>query len=157
MSKRNRKQTIVDSHVQGALIKRILIHWVVFFGVTIMLVAAMNTLGSDPSLSFAERAMSGSSGTLFLFAIVMLCLFPAFALDTIRFSNRFVGPITRVRRCLRELGTTGETERITFRDNDFWVEMAKEFNAVTDRLKRAEQGETTVTTETKTAEAETTS
>ena len=87
----------------------------------------------------------------------MLCLFPAFALDTVRFSNRFVGPITRVRRCLRELGTTGETERITFRDDDFWAEMAEEFNAVTDRLKRAEQGETTVTTETKTAEAETTS
>ena len=152
MSKRNRNQKFIDSHVQGALIRRILFHWFVFFGVSILLIGAMNTLGADPSLSFTERLMTGGSGTLFLFAIVMLCLFPAFALDTIRFSNRFVGPITRVRRCLRELGTTGDTERITFRDNDFWAEMAKEFNAVTDRLKRAEQGKTTVTKEPETTE-----
>ena len=140
MKKRNRKQSFVDSHVQGALIRRILMHWLLFFGITVMLIAAMNALGADPSLSLTDRIMTGGSGTMVLFAVVMLCLFPAFALDTIRFSNRFVGPITRVRRCLRELGTTGETERIKFRDNDFWAEMAKEFNTVADRVQRAEQG-----------------
>lgn len=149
MKKRNRKQTFVDSHVQGALIRRILVHWLLFFGITAMLIVAMNALGADPSLSLVERITSGGSGNMFLFALVMLCLFPAFALDTIRFSNRFVGPITRVRRCLRELGTTGETERITFRDNDFWAEMAKEFNAVADRVRNAEQGNTTESEENK--------
>ncbi len=139
MKNRKRKQNFVDSHVQGALIRRIIIHWALFFGITILLIAAMNALGSDPSLSMSERIWNGGSGgasTLLLFALVTLCLFPAFILDTIRFSNRFVGPITRVRRSLRELGDTGQTERIKFRDNDFWAEMAREFNTVADLVEQ---------------------
>jgi len=67
----------------------------------------------------------------------MLALFPAFMLDTIRFSNRFVGPIARVRRHLRQLGE-GNTERCSFRDNDFWSELANEFNSVAERVEQLE-------------------
>ena len=61
--------------------------------------------------------------------VILLALFPAFMLDTIRFSNRFVGPIARLRRHLRQLGN-GETDRCQFRENDYWAEMAGEFNDV---------------------------
>ena len=70
--------------------------------------------------------------------IVMLALFPAFMLDTIRFSNRFVGPIARVRRHLRQLGA-GNTERCQFRNNDFWAELAEEYNVVADRVERLQE------------------
>lgn len=128
---KKRKQNFIDTHVQGALVRRILFHWCLFFFVTCMLVAVLNALSGDPSLSLADRIW-GETGTLGIVAVAMMVLFPAFALDTIRFSNRFVGPISRLRRSLRELRSNGTAEKIKFRDNDFWVEMANEFNQVVD-------------------------
>jgi nitrogen fixation/metabolism regulation signal transduction histidine kinase len=71
-------------------------------------------------------------------AIVMVSLFPAFMLDTIRFSNRFVGPIGRVRRYLRQL-KDGQTDHCAFRDDDFWSELAVEFNEVADLVESQKQ------------------
>ncbi len=75
--------------------------------------------------------MSPGSGLL-LIGVVMLALFPAFALDTIRFSNRFVGPIARLRRYMRELADGENITTLAFRDNDFWSEVADEFNQVVE-------------------------
>ncbi len=129
MTGKQRKQNFIDTHVQGSLVRRILVHWCIFFFVTCVLVAVLNALSGDPSLPFAEKVV-GETGTLVIVAVSMLVLFPAFALDTIRFSNRFVGPISRLRRSLRELRDNKTTRRIKFRDNDFWAEMANEFNDV---------------------------
>jgi hypothetical protein len=124
-----RRQTWVDSQVQGTLIRRILFHWCAFFGVTLLCVSLMHLLLGDPNQSVAERASSPGSG-MFLIGTIMLALFPAFALDTIRFSNRFVGPIARLRRYMRELAGGEKVNTLAFRDNDFWSEVADEFNAV---------------------------
>ena len=133
-----RKKTFVDSHVQGRLIRRILIHWCIFFTVTCVLFAVMNALGGDPSLSIWERVV-GDTSSMIMAGLVILCLFPAFAMDTVRFSNRFVGPISRLRASMRELGESGTTEKIKFRGDDFWTEMADSFNNVVDRV---ESGQT---------------
>lgn len=135
MSDTKRTQNFIDTHVQGALVRRILMHWSIFFFVTCMLVAVLNGLAGDPSLPFSAKIW-GESGTLGLVAVSMLVLFPAFALDTIRFSNRFVGPISRLRRSLRELSQNKKVEKIQFRDNDFWSEMAKEFNDVVELVQK---------------------
>jgi aconitase B len=66
----------------------------------------------------------------------MLTLMPAFLLDVVRFSNRFAGPIVRLRRFLRELGENGEVPPLKFRDDDFWMEIAKEFNVCRERIYR---------------------
>ncbi len=128
-----RKKTYVDSHVQGRLIRRIMVHWCIFFFVTCGLFAIMNALGGDPGVSIWER-LWGDTSTMVMAGLVILCLFPAFALDTVRFSNRFVGPISRLRSSLRELGETGTTEKIKFRGDDFWTEMADAFNQVIDQV-----------------------
>ena len=125
-----RKQNYVDSHVQGALLRRICSHWLVFFFVSGLVVILLQTLLGDPAKTLGQR-LRLETGEFMLMAIVMISLFPAFMLDTIRFSNRFVGPIGRVRRHLREL-QTGKTDHCSFRDDDFWSEMAQEFNGVAD-------------------------
>ncbi len=129
MSKKMRRQHWVDSKVQGTLIRRILFHWCAFFLVTLMCVSVMQLLLGDPNKSVVERVTSPGSG-LMLMGIVMMALFPAFALDTIRFSNRFVGPIARLRRYMRELAAGEKLTTLAFRDNDFWSEVADEFNQV---------------------------
>ncbi len=130
MSLKQRKQNYIDSHVQGALLRRICVHWGLFFFVTALAIISLQALLGDPEKSISERVQFETGEFLFM-GIVMLSLFPAFMLDTIRFSNRFVGPIARLRRVLRDL-KNGKTDHCSFRDNDFWNEMADEFNQVAD-------------------------
>lgn len=132
---RKRKQKYVDTNVQGALLRRILFHWVAFFFVTALTVILMKTLIGDMNLSFMEN-VKNSIGEFSLYGVILLCLFPVFLLDTVRFSNRFVGPIGRLRRHLKELGTEKSTQKCAFRDNDFWSEMADEFNKVVDLVEQ---------------------
>jgi hypothetical protein len=130
MSRTKRKQNFIDTHVQGALLKRICGHWLVFFFVSAFAIILLQTLLGDPSKTLPDRLWLETGEFMFM-GIVMISLFPAFMLDTIRFSNRFVGPIARLRRHLRQL-KEGDTGHCTFRDNDFWAEMANEFNSVAD-------------------------
>ena len=129
MTNKMRRQHWVDSSVQGTLVRRILIHWCAFFVVTLMCVSVMHLLLGDPNKTLLERITSPGSG-LVLMGVIMAALFPAFALDTIRFSNRVVGPVARLRRYMRELAAGESVNSLAFRDNDFWADVADEFNAV---------------------------
>ena len=136
-SRKQRKQNYIDGHVQGALLRRICFHWVAFFVVAAVSIVLLQALLGDPSLSIGERMQKEVADFTFM-GVVMLALFPAFMLDTIRFSNRFVGPIARVRRHLRQLGE-GDTERCKFRNNDFWTELSDEFNIVAERVEQLQE------------------
>jgi len=134
MNRSQRQQNFIDTSVQGSLLRRILTHWVIFFVTTAIAFLAMNTLLGDPSKSFAGRLqaeMMGASVLVFTF----LALFPAFMLDTIRFSNRFVGPISRLRQELQRLAQTHQANELSFRDNDFWRDFANEFNSVSQTIR----------------------
>ena len=67
-------------------------------------------------------------------AIASFLLLPLVILDTIRFSNRFVGPMLRMQRSMRDLARGEEVEPIEFRGSDFWQDFANEFNAVRARM-----------------------
>lgn len=127
MSKR--KQSFIDSAVQGQLVRRVLFHWGSFFVVLMLCVVFMQVLAGSPEKSLSERIAEPFQQYLML-GIIMLSLLPAFMLDTVRFSNRFVGPVARLRRSLRELANDGEVRPLKFRGNDFWAEAADEFNAI---------------------------
>ena len=130
MSRSKRKLNFIDNHVQGSLLRRIFFHWICFFGVLALTIVLLQTLLGDPALTLSDR-LQAQIGEFTFLGVVMLCLLPAFMLDTIRFSNRFVGPIARVRRLMRQLAL-GNIERCKFRGNDFWSDMAEEFNAVAE-------------------------
>lgn len=135
MGKRHqRKKNYIDSHVQGSLLRRICFHWIIFFVVTAASIILLQTLLGDPSKSLVERLKLEAAEFAFM-GVVMLSLFPAFMLDTIRFSNRFVGPIARVRRHLRQL-STGDTSKCSFRDNDFWADLAEDFNQAAELVEK---------------------
>ena len=138
MSKKLRRQHWVDSRVQGTLVRRILIHWCAFFAVTLMCVSVMQMLLGDPNKTVVERMTSPGSG-LVLIGVIMLALFPAFALDTIRFSNRFVGPVARLRKFMRDLNDGERVPALAFRDNDFWSEVADEFNTISQRVQNQDR------------------
>ena len=56
--------------------------------------------------------------------IVSLLLLPLVIFDMIRFSNRFVGPLLRLRRSMRQLARGQRVEPLKFRSNDLWQDLA---------------------------------
>ncbi len=110
-----------------ALCKRIFWHWCAFFVTTMFAIVGFQVLLGDPGQSLTQR-MGTQMGHFVFLTVVLISLLPAFMLDTVRFSNRFVGPFARMRRYMRELSEHGNTEELHFRQNDFWNEAAVEFN-----------------------------
>jgi hypothetical protein len=71
-------------------------------------------------------------------AIGSLLLLPVVLIDVLRLSNRFTGPMFRVRRTMNLLAQGEPVPPLKFRDGDFWMEFAGDFNAVAARLRELE-------------------
>jgi len=52
-------------------------------------------------------------------------------------SNKFVGPVMRLRNGLRDLAEGRPAQPLNFRDDDFWREMATDFNRAAAHVARA--------------------
>lgn len=94
-----------------------------------LVIAGFQVLLGNPGQTWSQR-LGAQLGFTFFMGVVVLSLLPAFMLDVVRFSHRFVGPIARLRRGLRELSELGNTEEMRFREGDFWSQAADEFNAL---------------------------
>ena len=66
--------------------------------------------------------------------VASILLLPIVLVDIVRLSNRFAGPLVRLRRSMRALARGEEVQPIHFRGQDFWQEFADEFNAIAARL-----------------------
>jgi len=132
MSKVNRKKSYVDPQVQGALVRRLVIHWVSYVSVAAAVAFCLQVL-SNPHLPLGEQVQQAwwSHG---LFLLVLVFLLPVFVLDSIKLSHRFVGPIYRLRETIRNIAQGDSPPRLKFRDFDFWQGMAQDFNLMVDRL-----------------------
>ena len=63
--------------------------------------------------------------------------------DSVKLSNRFVGPIIRFRKSIRDLSHGKTVQPIVFRGDDYWQELADDFNEMIERVQKSEtsQGE----------------
>ena len=68
--------------------------------------------------------------------IASILLLPLVIVDVLRMSNRFVGPLQRIRRSLRDMAAGRDVPYIAFRKGDFWCELADDVNRLNDRVKR---------------------
>jgi nitrogen fixation/metabolism regulation signal transduction histidine kinase len=127
-----RKKHFIDLNVQGALSRRIIFHWLVFMLVT-STVSFMLQVLSDPfrELSAHLKDLWWTQGP---FLLVMLFLLPVFVMDAIKLSHRFAGPIFNLRRAIRRVAEGESPRRLKFRSNDFWQDLAADYNAMLTRL-----------------------
>jgi len=132
MSEKNptkvRKHIFVDHKVQGALLLRVLLYWT-FWAISIALLLLCWHIVTGPARPFHTHfnAMWFHYGPALLASFLLL---PMVMVDLVRLSNRFTGPLVRLRRSMRALARGERVEAIQFRDSDFWQEFAEEFNAV---------------------------
>ena len=61
---------------------------------------------------------------------VMLLLLPVFLRDTLKLSNRFAGPMYRLRIALQSLAAKQSASPIKFRAGDFWQEATTDFSRI---------------------------
>ena len=132
-----RKHLFVDPKVQGALVVRVVLYWF-FCLLTITLMLLCWRIVTGPARMFYTHF----DDMWFFYgpaAIASLVLLPLVAVDIVRLSNRFVGPMLRLRRSMRDLARGETVEPLEFRDGDYWQDFAREFNTIAARLKQAER------------------
>ncbi len=131
-----RQRFYVDPKVQGALAVRVVLYWLTCL-VTVALMLLLWQIVTGPARLFYTHL-----GDLWFFhgpaLVASLILLPMVVIDMIRFSNRFAGPLFRLRRSMRALAAGEPVEPLQFRDSDFWQEFAQQFNAVAARVEAAE-------------------
>ena len=118
----------IDRQVQGALVVRTVVYWLFcLFAVSLMLICWNAYVG--PSKRFVDL-VADVFDRYAPALLASLILMPIVAMDVVRLSNRFVGPVMRLRGSLKELAAGQPVPPLKFRDNDFWREMAADLTEV---------------------------
>ena len=131
MSKRSR--ILVDPKVQWAIAGRIVCHWTLFVVCLVSISAMVRIMAAAGNAPFSEAWRSALMAQVPLLGVMFLLL-PVFLRDTLKLSNRFAGPMYRLRTALRSLAEKESASAIKFRAGDFWQEAATDFNTVLDEL-----------------------
>lgn len=128
-----RKKFLVDSGVQGALALRAVLYWMGCTTVTIGIAFLFKLAGSRAGVASPYADLWSFCRPI---AIASLLLLPVIAYDMVQMSNRFAGPVIRLRRALLRLAQGEAVEPLAFRENDFWRDLAGEFNVVAAELEK---------------------
>ena len=131
-----RRRFFIDPDVQTGLLKRLVFYWVASLLFLTLPIAFAKTV-SDPNVFFLNHVAD-----VYLThwpVLVMLMFFLPFAMnDALKYSNRFAGPIYRLRCELKNFEDGNRLKPIKFRNGDFWHDLASGINRVTARLNELE-------------------
>lgn len=129
---RRRKSEFIDPEVQGALARRLSIHWLLYTAVASVLVVGLKWM-TNPFTPLTEHVVEAwwTYGPLLL---VLVCLAPVFIFDAVKLSNRFTGPVMRLRNATKQLVAGERPAKINLRQGDFWKELADDFNQLVERV-----------------------
>ena len=132
MKVHRRKKDFIDPEVQGAIARRMALHWALYTVVAAALVLGMKWM-CDPFTPIGQHLVEAwwTYGPMF---VVLACLAPIFVFDAVKLSNRFTGPVMRIRKATRALAAGESPTKINLRDGDFWKDLASDFNRIIDRL-----------------------
>lgn len=135
LSIKRRRTYFVDRELQGAVLKQALLYWgwtTVVFGLVLSYCRIV------PAWLAESDAPWGSIWFhLGPYVIASIVLFPIMVVHSIKFSNRFAGPMVRVRRSLKALARGEKAEFLKFRERDYWTDIAEDINAISARMSEA--------------------
>ena len=134
MSKKSRRKLFVDRMVQGAIIRRLMFHWVVVLVVLTVFLVVMQTFTGDPFKPLSQH-VSQIWQKYGLLLTSLACLLPVFAYDSVELSHRFAGPMVNMRRALRKAADGENVDPVKFRKGDYWQPLADDFNRIAAELK----------------------
>ena len=124
-----RRQLFVDADVQGAVLRRVVVYWFTCL-VTVFVGLLCYRIAVGPARPFYTHLddMWFHYGPVFIASTLIL---PIIMFDCLKLTNRFAGPIFRLRRDLNNLAQGRTTYQANFRDSDYWHEIADSFQHAT--------------------------
>ena len=126
---RPRNRLLVDPAVQYSIGLRILLHWMLFIFSLVMSGVAIRMITLAGDVPFADALKLAIRAQVPVIVVATL-LIPVFLRDTLRLSNRFAGPMFRLRQAIECLSAGKENRPLKFRKMDFWQPVADSFNLV---------------------------
>ncbi|MEL6109503.1 MAG: hypothetical protein AAFU85_26130 [Planctomycetota bacterium] len=133
-----RQSFLIDPKVQWALTRRILMHWACLL-VGLVVLSTVVAVLFRPDVTSLSALVRDSFSMQAPLLLMMFTLIPLFLRDIVKLSNRFVGPMIRLRSVLSDLADGGEGRSISFRPGDYWHEAARDFNRFYQRHKDLQQ------------------
>jgi len=124
---KQRHQKYVDREVQSSLFVRMCAHWSFFMVANVVAITLWTRFMDTPTESW-EATLMLTWQRVVPFALVSLALAPVFIWDAIKLSNRFAGPIVRVRHVLAGFADGQDFKAVEFRQGDFWKSLASDLN-----------------------------
>jgi hypothetical protein len=136
MTETKRKRLFIDQRVQGAIIKRMVVYWLAcMLFVTIPLLICR-------TLAEPERLLISQLGPVWKLYWPILAtgtlLLPLLIFDALKVTNRFAGPLFRLRRNLQRFAEGKDVGPTRFRETDFWPDLAEQIDQLIERVRRAE-------------------
>jgi hypothetical protein len=132
MLERRRRRLLIDRPVQIALLVRAASYWALCLLVVGTMLVLWEVFTGPPNRT--TNVLTAAIDRYFPAMLCSLMLLPLVLCDVLKLSHRFVGPVWRMRQGLRQLADGKRPETMRFRKDDFWPEMAAEFNAVAERV-----------------------
>ena len=134
-----RRQYFVDPKVQGAIVARCLMYWATCLLTTFVMLFFWSLLTGPARLSWMTvDQLWFTYGPAFIASILLL---PLIVWDLLKMTNRFAGPVLRLKRELKKLAAGEHVNPLFFRQDDYWRDMADDFNRLVVRLKELEAKE----------------
>jgi hypothetical protein len=138
MLKVARKSLFVDPAVQGAVLRRAVCYWgacLLFVGLPLII---RRTLDAPDRLFYEHLGdLWAQFWPLLICGVLML---PLMIYDLLSLTNRFAGPMIRLRGAMRRLADGHRVDPVQFRQQDFWKEFAEYFNEIAEQLEREPSG-----------------
>lgn len=132
-----RRRHFIDGGVQGALMLRTALYWGCCLLIVSLVLLVWQTVTGPARMIYTQfDSLWFRYGPAM---VIALCLLPLVLVDVVRMSNRFAGPAYRLRRALHQLANGEKVKPITFRENDFWKDLADDFNRIAAKLEKAQQ------------------
>lgn len=129
-----RKKKFIDQKVQGRLVVGIAAHWLLYFMLILCAIPMWHMITVSGFTKPFRTVLLESWAEMTPVFLFLAAVLPIFIWETVKFSNRFVGPIYRLHRTIRSISAGEEFHPIHFREDDFWHDLADDFNTMMKRL-----------------------
>jgi len=140
MANNRRNIPLVDHSVQWAITRQAVMHWLGFTLAAVVLLA-LQFLIIGLFGPWQEQWPTICRLVASAMILSLILLLPMFIYNSFQLSHRFVGPVTQLRRVLRELAEGKPFSPVKFRKGDYWQEMAEELNLAVEALRKQRSAE----------------
>jgi hypothetical protein len=133
-----RTKLLVEPQFQYTLAVRVVSYWCFWMlSLALLLFCWRVTTGPKMPAAVHIRMLMLQCGPACLASFVLV---PILVIDTLRLSNRLVGPLVRLRDGMRRLANGERVAPIHFRTGDFMEDLATEFNKLSEFAERRSLG-----------------